>query len=378
MQVRRLSELRPSRLYVNSEDLIAAIDRASGCDPSSGESVPVMVVGSETVIVDGHATALAAFLNGASEIGTRAGPGEQQDMVAVQLDWCRDEGVRTVDDLEGRAVSPADYEAKWLAPYRRLQAFFRGPKPWKQTRTPHYALHYHPGTAAETDIRTIAEVQEAGFETVCQVLGVEQESEIRYFLCACAEETAGVSLEGEQNNAVAIPPNLVVALYDDDVKCIGCHEDVHLIARQALGYPPSLLLREGLAMYFDRTWWGIPNEAWVLELLDSGRYVELAVLADDDQFGGFDCTITYPIAGALVDYLVSRFGMDRFKLLYRTLDAGLDHCLRHTLGLSLTDCERGMIRRLRLLSYGDTIVRTIRSYLGTATEGRDREAANPR
>ena len=53
-------------------------------------------------------------------------------------------------------------------------------------------------------------------------------------------------------------------------------------------------------MYFDKTWWGVPNEEWV----------KLFVHKDNSD------EITYPISGAFTKYLIERHGRDSYISLY--------------------------------------------------------------
>lgn len=49
--------------------------------------------------------------------------------------------------------------------------------------------------------------------------------------------------------------NKIYAVYTENIKCIGPHEDAHLISSM-LGFPESDFVAEGMAMLFDESWWG--------------------------------------------------------------------------------------------------------------------------
>ena len=76
-------------------------------------------------------------------------------------------------------------------------------------------------------------------------------------------EKVGILFGGNDpiNAFAVLGENKIYAVYNPDVKCIGFHEDTHLISA-TLGIPQSEFLLEGLAMFFDKTWWGLQNERW--------------------------------------------------------------------------------------------------------------------
>lgn len=105
-------------------------------------------------------------------------------------------------------------------------------------------------------------------------------------------------------------------IYNENIKCIGYHEDVHLISYNALARPKETFIREGLAMFFDKVWWGLPNQAWVQELIECNRYLSICDLMDNDEFYKYNDFITYPIAGAFTEYLFSFYGIEKHKKFY--------------------------------------------------------------
>jgi len=183
----------------------------------------------------------------------------------------------------------------------------------------HYIYHFNEGSKAEADIHKIAACQEACFRYICSVLKTEPSFKLEYTLCDTPEEVGRIYGDDEPCNAFAIYPDKVVAVYNDQVQCIGFHEDAHCIS-YVLGRPDSPAIREGLAMYFDRVWWGVPNMTWVGLYLNTDRYVSVDRLLDRETFFSIDCSITYPIMGAFTDYLIATYGIDAFMNVYRQPD----------------------------------------------------------
>lgn len=179
----------------------------------------------------------------------------------------------------------------------------------------HYIFYYNAGTKAERDIAEIAAQQESCFRHICAVLGVTPDFKIEYFLCDSPEEVGHIYGNDFPCNGFADLPNRIYAVYNEKIQCIGFHEDAHLISF-VHNRPICPAVTEGLAMYFDRKWWGIENLDWTGFYLKTGRYVPVDRLLDREVFFEHDCSVTYPIAGAFTDWLLTVYGKERYKEIY--------------------------------------------------------------
>ncbi|MBR0507220.1 MAG: hypothetical protein IJJ86_01265 [Clostridia bacterium] len=181
--------------------------------------------------------------------------------------------------------------------------------------TEHYTFRYKPDSYAQKNIRSVAEEQEACFRKITERLGILFRDTIHYFLTETPEENGKILAElfGEYapGNGFAIGPNHVFAVYCEQIRCIGAHEDTHLIS-YAYCDPSCAFLSEGLAMFMDEEWWGKPNVEWVRLFLDDGRYRSVFELSDDETFWTVPCEISYPIAGAFTAFLAERLGIGPF------------------------------------------------------------------
>jgi len=180
--------------------------------------------------------------------------------------------------------------------------------------TEHYVFHYHPGSPAQRDILAIASEQERCFARITRELGVTPQEPICYILCGTSRECAQCWQElfnddtYEELNGFADCPYGIYAVYNDDIQCIGAHEDAHLIAHLIANQTCGALC-EGLAMYFDGVWWGEDNLLWVRRFLADEQFIPLRELLDNDVFYARPCEITYPIAGAFTRFAVEKAGM---------------------------------------------------------------------
>ena len=161
----------------------------------------------------------------------------------------------------------------------------------KQYESEHYLFHYNEHSTAERDLSLIVQTQEACFRYICDVLRVEPDYKLNYFLCKTPEEVARVYGDCEPCNGFAYAPDKIYAVYNDKTRCIGFHEDAHLVS-WLIAHNESPAVKEGLAMYFDRKWWNIPNQEWVAHYLKTGRYEPVSRLLD--FFSSIDwCTFDF-------------------------------------------------------------------------------------
>ena len=141
--------------------------------------------------------------------------------------------------------------------------------------TEHYVFHFRSGSCAAREIEQIAAEQERCFRTIEETLRIPFTHQIQYFFADSPEENGRILEElfcmYAPGNGFAVGPNNVFAVCNDQIKCIGAHEDTHLIS-YAFCDPACEFLSEGLAMLMDGQWWGEPNAEWVKRFLQDGRY----------------------------------------------------------------------------------------------------------
>ena len=233
----------------------------------------------------------------------------------------------------------------------------------KTKETEHYIFNYQKGSLAEKDIESIINLQENCYDYICKVLNVRMKRKIKYFLCESPEEVGRAYGDNEPANGFAKFPDEIYAVYNEKVKCTGPHEDAHIISYNALGNPKQPLLREGLAMFFDEVWFGIPNKAWVKVFIAKNLYKNLSLLKETKRFYDLPETITYPESGAFVHYLISVFGIEKFKEFYKTAGSDFDKSFFETFGISLNEFEDRMVRYIGNIAYNKSICKTVEDYL---------------
>lgn len=156
----------------------------------------------------------------------------------------------------------------------------------------------------------------------------------------------------------------ILAVYNDMDRCIGFHEDTHIISYQ-LCSPQSEFLLEGLACCMEQLWWGIDNLAWTAYYFKNALLPPVADMFDNEAFASVDCFISYPAAGAFVQYLMLRFGMERFLRFYSAVDESCTDGAEHIFGYPLKVLEHDFCQYLELMWYDEAVTARIRQLLSS-------------
>lgn len=188
-----------------------------------------------------------------------------------------------------------------------------------QKKTKHYQFNFWPKTEAEKDIDLISITQEKAYKEITSFTGDYNLPIIHYYFYP--DRHAKGELTGNDGNGHADPDNFEVhAVYNKEIKCIGPHEDTHLLTAH-LGLPPQLF-REGLAEYLSKTWHGKPHSYWAEKFRKESKIYLITKLINDDFWYETDDIVSYPEAGAFIGFLISKIGRLKFLELYGELNRG--------------------------------------------------------
>ena len=215
----------------------------------------------------------------------------------------------------------------------------------QKTSSKHYDFYYLKGSIAERDVNKIVSLQEKCYEDICNVLNIRPKIRIKYYLLDTPELVGEIYGDNEPCNGFACPPNKIYAVYNDKIKCVGYHEDVHILS-YTINRPKSNFIREGLAMYFDKFWWDKTNEEWIRLYLKENKYVEVSKLLSNDIFFNYSDSVTYPIAGAFTKFLIDYYGIHKYILLYKYTGEDFIKRIEMIYGEKVEDIEKSFILSL--------------------------------
>ena len=195
--------------------------------------------------------------------------------------------------------------------------------------TEHYIFNYEEGSLAEKDIFKLSSEQERCYEYLVNVLGKEPKQKINYFLHEDAKvlgKKYSEFCEMEYQEGFAIngfsSGNNIYAVYSEQTKCMGFHEDAHNISMSDGRWSESSAILEGLAMYFDHVWWGIHNLHWTCYYVKNNQFIfPNKLIKDNEYFYSLGAEITYPIMGSFTEWLISSYGIEKYINFFNEDDA---------------------------------------------------------
>ncbi len=118
----RLKDIQPSQLFINAEKLSHVLRTFDPSDPETLPPIPVRKLAGQIIFTDGHTRALAAFLSGHPEIRVFWDEDELDwEAYAICVQWCREEGIRTIADLKDRVIPREEYERLWIQRCQQMQ-----------------------------------------------------------------------------------------------------------------------------------------------------------------------------------------------------------------------------------------------------------------
>lgn len=217
----------------------------------------------------------------------------------------------------------------------------------------HYRFHFVPGSLAESEIATIEATQAGAWKRDCAYLCTRQTDlprlsghRLDYFLYPDPESKE--ELTGDRGNGQANCPQWTVhAVYSAKVRCIGPHEDMHVLSCFLWAPTPTALLGEGLAEVVDGSWDGRPHAYWGRMFRAERRVPPLRRLLTFEGFRSYPDTLTYPLAGLFVRFLDERLGREGLRRLYvTTTNETLAGDLEKALGKPLAAIEEDWLASL--------------------------------
>ena len=236
-----------------------------------------------------------------------------------------------------------------------------------EVSTEHYVFHFCEDSIAGKEIEGIAALQEDCYRFISSCLSTEASGKIHYHFFDTPQEVGkqyAITHDNDDDepcNGFALPEtsskdgaNHIFAVYNETVKCTGFHEDAHILS-YTLGRPQSQFIREGLAMFFDRYWWGIDNTAWTRWYLKEGKLPSIAKLLENDAFNTYADTLTYPIAGSFTEYLIARFGMERYIDFYKACRDDAERAFQAVFSIPVVLLEESFIRHIQVFSLREEI-----------------------
>lgn len=117
----KLKDIQPSQLYINSQKLENVLKWFTPSNYDSYGAIPIKRLNGKVIFTDGHTRAYATHIKGIKTIKVYWDE-DELDWNAYQIcvDWCKSEGINSIEDLKGRIIEPNKYEILWIGRCRNM------------------------------------------------------------------------------------------------------------------------------------------------------------------------------------------------------------------------------------------------------------------
>lgn len=193
--------------------------------------------------------------------------------------------------------------------------------------TQHLAIHYKPGSFADSNMNEFQQDAEAAVAHIEQELDITWTGRVDMYL---ADTFFPPPDEGVRGYTPA-GAHMILLMIDGsgsryERQYMAAHELTHQIAYDTFGQAASLLLSEGLAMDMEQQYLladgDISLDGLSRAALDQGELIPLTALSGgSNQFlGQLFYRRPYAEAGSFVQFLIQRYGVANFKRVYTSGD----------------------------------------------------------
>lgn len=111
----QLEEIQPSQLYICDEKLASILRILDEGREDELEPIPIKILDGEKVSTDGHTRMFALYLRGTRRFLCEWEDTEMSwDAYRICVRWCKEAGITSIANLEGRVINWENYQKLWL------------------------------------------------------------------------------------------------------------------------------------------------------------------------------------------------------------------------------------------------------------------------
>ena len=189
-----------------------------------------------------------------------------------------------------------------------------------RAETEHFIVFYPDTLLKGPRLEQVVQLHEFYYAQVARALGIRPGRKIQSYIYATSGQKG--RLIGAANTDIAKPWLWQLHINAGDIDASLRHELVHVMAAD-FGFPLLRIgvnsgLIEGLATAVERVEYEEPVHRLAAMVFATGTAPDMQSLFSLSGFMKAPAAVSYTLAGSFCRYLIDRYGMPRFKLLYRT------------------------------------------------------------
>lgn len=118
-----IEKIQPSQLFINRSKLDMIKQNYCTTNVEEIPPIPIIHLNEEYIYVDGHTRAFYLWSRGEKKILTYIYTENDIDLREYEIfvNWCKEENIRKISDLELRIIENYDYEKRWIKRCESLQ-----------------------------------------------------------------------------------------------------------------------------------------------------------------------------------------------------------------------------------------------------------------
>jgi hypothetical protein len=185
---------------------------------------------------------------------------------------------------------------------------------WTKIETQDYNLYIQSPSYADSAQDVTSQLAQKAYKSSLKTLLLPQyPKKLQLFVINSREDMH--KLTGVRGNGSAFPSTqMAIVVRSAKIDALTCHELIHVMAINSWGRTESWI-NEGLAVYADSLWWGqsihsIAHYLYKKDLLPPVKQMF-------SYFRDVNSLISYPMTGSFCKYLISEYGMESFKMLWK-------------------------------------------------------------
>jgi hypothetical protein len=209
--------------------------------------------------------------------------------------------------LINQVIAASPFSGERLGKYVGHPAF-----QWETTTTDHSTIYYEANTATVPRLHEIKESIEESRASVLRLIQVKEFRDRIYVFLVDSRARMKDLMGAEQFGGAIAKIRVVFAVVNASNNGCSTHEFCHVIASSVWG-KPERWLDEGFASFSDVRWSN--RDVVAAALADQHRLLPLRILAED--FLKYPEGITYIQASSFLAFVIDRYGMEKFRAVWR-------------------------------------------------------------
>ncbi|MFQ5825264.1 MAG: hypothetical protein ACE5JB_14570 [bacterium] len=243
--------------------------------------------------------------------------------------------------------------ARWVVNYERTRNYLRTRIP--VLKTEHFVFIYHGNSVPRKGIKEFANQQEQQLKNLLKRLDLFSANSVQFPQIAChlyeSLEDKGLMTGNTDLSHFDLSKWEIHAIFNEDLRGDDFYSEAKLVISKYLGDTKSQALRDGLGVYFSKGWRKLGFRYWAKLFHQTGNIVSLQELLDSSIYKKESYLFMRPLAGGFVDFLITKFGEEKFLDFYRNLpESGLPELA--FMGETLEGLQKGWFAYLDTLKVG--------------------------